>query len=114
MQVAVIHTAFEDTPRTVAMVEVGERTGTEALEYAYRWTNNVEGSWSLGVREFEDGESNGDFNPAVTVVGPMHVDENGKTWGLRSTSVGDHMLMGTEKYVVASVGFDKLSDYGHK
>ena len=114
MQVAVIHTAFEDTPRTVAMVEVGERTGTEALEYAYRWTNNVEGSWSLGVREFEDGESNGDYNPAVTVVGPMHVDENGKTWGLRSTSVGDHMLMGTEKYVVASLGFDKLSDYGHK
>ena len=113
MQVAVIHTAFEDTPRTVAMVEVGERTGTEALEYAYRWTNNVEGSWSLGVREFEDGESNGDYNPAVTVVGPMHVDENGKTWGLRSTSVGDHMLMGTEKYVVASLGFDKLSDYGH-
>ena len=114
MQVAVIHTAFEDTPRTVAMVEVGERTGTEALEYAYRRTNNVEGSWSLGVREFEDGESNGDYNSAVTVVGPMHVDENGKTWGLRSTSVGDHMLMGTEKYVVASVGFDKLSDYGHK
>ena len=114
MQVAVIHSAFEDTPRTVAFVEVGERTGTEALEYAYRWTNNVEGSWSLGVREFEDGESNGDFNPAVTVVGPMHVDENGKTWGLRSTSVGDHMLMGTEKYVVASFGFDKLSDYGHK
>lgn len=113
MQVAVIHTAFEDTPRTVAMVEVGERTGTEALEYAYRWTNNVEGSWSLGVREFEDGESNGDYNSAVTVVGPMHVDENGKTWGLRSTSVGDHMLMGTEKYVVASFGFDKLSDYGH-
>ena len=114
MQVAVIHSAFEDTPRTVAFVEVGERTGNEALEYAYRWTNNVEGSWSLGVREFEDGESNGDFNPAVTVVGPMHVDENGKTWGLRSTSVGDHMLMGTEKYVVASFGFDKLSDYGHK
>ena len=114
MQVSVIHTAFEDSPRTVAFVEVGERTGTEALEYAYRWTNNVEGSWSLGVREFEDGEPNGDYNPAVTVVGPMHVDENGKTWGLRSTSVGDHMLMGTEKYVVASLGFDKLSDYGYK
>ena len=114
MQVAVIHTAFEDTPRTVAFVEVGERTGNEALEYAYRSTNNVEGSWSLGVREFEDGESNGDYNPAVTVVGPMHVDENGKTWGLRSTSVGDQMLMGTDKYVVASIGFDKLSDYGHK
>ena len=36
MQVAVIHTAFEDTPRTVALVEVGDRKGNEALEYAYR------------------------------------------------------------------------------
>ena len=35
-QAAVIHTAFEDTPRTVAFVEVGDRTGTDALEYAYR------------------------------------------------------------------------------
>jgi len=114
MQVAVIHTAFEDTPRTVAMVEVGERTGTEALEYAYRWTNNVEGSWSMKVREFEDGQANGDFNPDVTVMHELHKDDQGKTWGLRSTSVGDQMLMGTEKYVVASIGFDKLSDYGHK
>ena len=57
MQVAVIHTAFEDKPRTVAFVEVGERTGNEALEYAYRWTNNVEGSWSMKVREFEDGQT---------------------------------------------------------
>ena len=114
MQVAVIHTAFEDKPRTVAFVEVGERTGNEALEYAYRWTNNVEGSWSMKVREFEDGQANGDFNPDVTVTHELHKDDQGKTWGLRSTSVGDQMLMGTEKYVVASIGFDKLSDYGHK
>ena len=113
MQVAVIHTAFEDKPRTVAFVEVGERTGNEALEYAYRWTNNVEGSWSMKVREFEDGQTNGDFNPDVTVMHELHKDDQGKTWGLRSTSVGDQMLMGKEKYVVASIGFDKLSDYGH-
>ena len=114
MKIEVIHAAFEDTAEHMANVTADDRMGVmEALEYAYRWTNNVEGSWSLGVREFEDGESNGDYNSAVTVVGPMHVDENGKTWGLRSTSVGDHMLMGTEKYVVASLGFDKLSDYGH-
>ena len=43
MQVAVIHTAFEDAPNTVAFVEVGDRTGNDALEYAYRWTNNVMG-----------------------------------------------------------------------
>ena len=43
-QVAVIHTAFEDTPQTVAFVDVPEfPTTIEALEYAYRWTNNVMG-----------------------------------------------------------------------
>ena len=48
MQVAVIHTAFEESPRTVAFVNIPEdaRSTDEALEYAYRWTNNVMGSWS--------------------------------------------------------------------
>jgi len=114
MQVAVIHTAFEDAPRTVALVEVGDRKGTEALEYAYRWTNNIEGSWSMKIKEFEDGNLNQDFNPDVTVMHELHKDDQGKTWGLRSTSVGDHMLLGTEKYVVASIGFQKLNEYGHK
>lgn len=114
MQVAVIHTAFEDTPRAVALVEVGDRKRTEALEYAYRWTNNIEGSWSMKIREFEDGNLNQDFNPDVTVMHELHKDDQGKTWGLRSTSVGDHMLLGTEKYVVASIGFKKLNEYGHK
>jgi hypothetical protein len=38
----------------------------------------------------------------------LHKDETGKEWGHRSTSVGDQMLMGNQKYVVASIGFDKL------
>ena len=47
-QVAVIHTAFEDSPRTVALVDVNDDMSTEQkLEYAYRWTNNVMGSWSI-------------------------------------------------------------------
>ena len=40
----------------------------EAMEYAYRWTNNVMGSWSIKKEVFEDGETNGDFNPNVTVM----------------------------------------------
>ena len=40
-QVAVIHTAFEDTPRTVALVDAPEGSVTEQLEYAYRWTQNI-------------------------------------------------------------------------
>ena len=108
-QAIVIHTAFEDTPRTVAFVEVGERTGTDALEYAYRRTQNIEGSWSKGpVIEWEGAEhDNGDYSEDITVMQPLHVSE-GKTYGLRSTSVGDHILFGTVKYKVDSFGFSEL------
>ena len=104
-QVAVIHAAFGDTPHTVALVDVPELPSlSETLEYAYRWTNNVMGSWSIKEEVFEDGTTNGDFNPNVTVMAPLH--EGGM--GLRSTSVGDQMLVGNKKYVVASFGFETL------
>ena len=108
-QAVVIHGAFEDTPRTVAFVEVGERTGTDALEYAYRRTQNIDGSWSKGpVIEWEGQEhDNGDYSEDITVMQPLHVSE-GKTYGLRSTSVGDHILFGTVKYRVDSFGFSEL------
>jgi len=108
-QAIVIHTAFEDTPRTVAFVEVGERTGTDALEYAYRRTQNIEGSWSKGpVIEWEGAEhDNGDYSEDITVMAPLHVSE-GVEYGHRSTSVGDHIVFGTVKYVVDSFGFSEL------
>ena len=49
------------------------------------------------VTEDEDG------NDAVTVVGVIS-----SGMGLRSTSVGDQILVGTEKYVVAPFGFETL------
>lgn len=95
-QVAVIHTAFEDTPSTVAFIDVPEfPTLIETLEYAYRWTQNIMDSWSLKMPE--------DGNDAVTVVGDIS-----DGYGLRSTSVGDQILVGTEKYVVAPFGFETL------
>ena len=95
-QVAVIHTAFEDTPSTVAFVNVPEfPTLIETLEYAYRWTQNIMDSWSLKMPQ--------DGNDAVTVVGDIS-----DGYGLRSTSVGDQILVGTEKYVVAPFGFETL------
>ena len=95
-QVAVIHTAFEDTPSTVAFVDVPEfPTLIETLEYAYRWTQNIMDSWSLKLPM--------DANDDVTVMGEI-VDG----MGLRSTSVGDQILVGTEKYVVAPMGFTTL------
>ena len=95
-QVAVIHTAFEDTPSTVAFVNVPEfPTLIETLEYAYRWTQNIMDSWSLKMPE--------DGNDAVTVVGDVS-----EGLGLRSTSVGDQVQVGTEKYVVAPCGSETL------
>ena len=104
-QVAVIHAAFGDTPHTVAFVDADPSMSlSEKLEYAYRWTNNVMGSWSIKKKVFDNGETNGDFNPNVKVMAPLH--EGGM--GLRSTSVGDQMLVGNKKYVVASFGFETL------
>ena len=94
--VAVIHTAFEDKPSTVAFVKTKEGMSlNQKLEYAYRWTQNIMDSWSL--------KEPMDNNDDVTVMGEI-VDG----MGLRSTSVGDQILVGTEKYVVAPMGFTTL------
>ena len=52
-------------------------------------------SWSLKMPA--------DSNDKVTVVGDI---SDGR--GLRSTSVGDQMLIGNKKYVVARMGFETL------
>lgn len=94
--VAVIHTAFEDSPRTVALVQTKEgMTLNEKLEYAYRWTQNIMDSWSLKMPM--------DGNDDVTVMGEI-VDG----MGLRSTSVGDQILVGNTKYKVAPCGFEEI------
>ena len=99
-KLAVIHTAFEDKPSTVAFVDVPEfPTLIEKLEYAYRWTNNVMGSWSR-----DDLEDNGDYNPAVKRVADLH--ESGM--GLRSTSMGDMMHVDGRSFEVAMMGFQEL------
>jgi len=107
MQVAVIHTAFENAPQTVAFVDVGEMETNEALEYAFRWTNNVMGSWSIKKTELEtqDGQliENGDYNRNVTVM-----VERPDGMGLRSTSMGDQMLIGNTKYNVDMMGFSEI------
>ena len=105
MKVSVIHAAFGDTPHVVAFVDVPDGTDDmNAMEYAYRWTNNVMGSWSRKEKFFEDGSENGDYNENVTVMAPFH--EGGM--GLRSTSMGDQMLVGTKKYEVAMLGFEEI------
>jgi hypothetical protein len=103
MKVTVIHTAFEKSPRKVAVVSVGTRTGDEALEYAYHRTQNLAGSWSRN-----DFEPNPDFSEDVTVLTDIPMID-GVTYGLRSTSMGDQMIMGGATYKVAMCGFDRIS-----
>ena len=100
MKVTVVHTAFEDAPRIVATVEAPHAKVEEELEYAYRWTQNIHDSWSLKMPA--------DGNPAVTVKAPLHVDEDGKEWGLRSTSMRDMMHVNGRSFEVAMMGFQEL------
>ena len=111
MLVTVIHNAFEDTPITVAEIDAGSRTEDDALEYAYRVTQNLEGSWSKGPTIEWDGEvhKNGDYNDDITVVAPLHEGQDGKVYGLRSTSVGDVLQIGRRQYEVAAFGWNELN-----
>lgn len=79
-----------------------------ALEYAYRWTNNVSGSWSIKQRDMtlRDGTmfENGDYNDDVTVLAPLH--KGGV--GLRSTSMFDRLVVDGTTYRVATFGFEPV------
>jgi|TARA_B110000908_G_scaffold65096_1_gene79060 hypothetical protein len=104
MIVTVIHNAFEKDPVTVAEVNSPAlATVDEALEYAYRWTNNIMGSWSR-----TDVEDNNDQNPNVTVLAPL-IESNGKTYGLRSTSMNDLMIANGRTYKVSVCGFSEVA-----
>ena len=105
MKVTVVHTAFEDAPIIVAEVTAPADTSSveSALEYAYRWTNNVMGSWSRKQEVFEDGSANGDLNDRVVVKAPLH-----DGMGLRSTSMGDMMHVDGRSFEVAMMGFQEL------
>jgi len=82
--VSVIHAAFDETPHVVAMVEVSAKMSTnEKLEKAFMLTNSINDAWWN--------------NEGVT---PMFGDK-----GCRSTSVGDMILIGTEKYKCDSMGW---------
>ena len=109
MIATLIHKAFTDTPETVAKVAVGNRTGMLALEYVYRVTQNIEGSWSKG-EYFDDGTPNPDYNPDIQLTTMLDTDEDGRTWGLRSTSMGDIIELQGKRYVVAAMGFKLESE----
>ena len=68
---------------------------TDVLEYAFRWTNNVMGSWSKKIGE--------DANDDVTVL-----VEREDGMGLRSSMMGDRFEVDGVDYRVAIAGFKKV------
>jgi len=83
----------------VALVDVTDFSNhgvNEQLEYAFRYTNNVMGSWSKKI--------GADANDDVTVL-----VEREDGYGLRSTSMGDRMEIDGVEYRVAMVGFKEVA-----
>ena len=103
--ITVIHASFleeGETPKAVAKVSTSGMDLFRATEYAYRYTNNVDGSWSMKIGE--------DANDDVEVLAPL-IQHKGKAYGLRSTSVGDVMIVDdgegfTDTFRVAGMGFE--------
>ena len=98
--------------RDVAIVSIPQEisafgTTLDCLEYAYRWTNNVEGSWSIKKTSFPDPVNgdrvNGDYNENVAVL-----NNRPDGMGQRSTMMGDRMEVDGETYKVAVFGFTKV------
>jgi len=102
MKVTVLHMERNeitgDTEGFTPVAEVNFPDGhntMDILEYAFRWTNNVYGSWSK-----KSGEA---ANDDVTVL-----VEREDGLGLRSTSMFDRMEIGGIVYEVAMFGFKEL------
>ena len=86
-KVAVIHAAFEDAPTTVAFVEIDAALPIrKKLEIAFVKTNTINEAWWR--------------NDGVEYIAPE------KT--CRSTSVGDMVLIGKDKYVCDMTGWKTL------
>ena len=70
---------------------------TTELETAWHLTNSIHTSWSV------------EPDSRVTVIAPLRVSE-GKTYGLKSSEMGDIFVQDGTLYVVADVGFTALPE----
>ena len=87
-EVAVIHSAYEDTPRTVAFIAMDKSMSVnKKLEKAFMLTNSIDDAWYTSDK--------------VNYVGPEK--------SCRSTSVGDFVLVGKTKYECKSTGWSKVA-----
>ena len=88
-------------PYNAAEVNAPTQDVNEALNYAFRWTQNIDGSWSNKI--------GGDANDNVT---PLHYYASGT--GLRSSMVGDEFTVWFEdktfkKFRCMPIGFKDIT-----
>ena len=87
-EVAVIHAAYEHSPRTVAFISMDKSmTVKEKLEKAFMLTNTIDVAWYTSDK----------------------VNYNGPEKSCRSTSVGDFVLIGKTKYECKPAGWSKVA-----
>lgn len=113
-----IHSAFLDADETateVAVIDL-EQTGQsriQDLETIFRLTNNIDGSWSQGHQiQTRDGDwiENEDYDERVCTIVPLPVHK-GRKYGLRSTSVGDHIKTDCgELWICCSMGWKRVDE----
>jgi hypothetical protein len=78
----------------------------DALDFAWRRCQNIDGSWSRG-KVMPDDSLNEDWSPDVEVVAPLP-QHLGRVYGHRSAMVGDRFVIeGVGAWKVAGCGFDK-------
>ena len=86
-EVVVIHAAYEDKPRSVALIPLDKSlTVKEKLEKAVSLTNSIDGAWYA--------------NTKLRYIGPEK--------SCRSTMVGDFVLVGRDKYECKDIGWSKI------
>lgn len=102
----VIHVLGYKKPTEVARVSFPRNIAntSERLEYCYRHTQNIQGSWSLKIGKM-------DANNNVTVTGPSEI-RDGKKLGIRSTTLCDVIQIGHDRHVVAISGFKRWTGIG--
>ena len=87
-EVVVIHAAYEDKPRSVALIPLDKSlTVSEKLEKAFMLTNSIEDSWYTSKK--------------LRYIGTEK--------SCRSTMAGDFVLVGSDKYECKPAGWSKVA-----